>query len=89
MAVVLIKRMVFICLVFLSRWLVVCSVSLVMFLLANAVSVYTLIDSGYKIVGTAGVGDSSMRIKALYQKRDSLFVCVLNHVSSRCFPVPK
>ena len=73
----------------LSRWLVVCSVSLVMFLLANAVSVYTLIDSGYKIVGTAGVGDSSMSIKALYQKRDSLFVCVLNHVSSRCFPVPK
>ena len=56
---------------------------------ANAVSVYTLIDSGYNIVGTAGVGDSSMSIKALYHKRDSLFVCVLNHVSSRCFPVPK
>ena len=75
----------------LSRWLVVCSVLFCISgnVSANAVSVYTLIDSGYKIVGTAGVGDSSMRIKALYQKRDSLFVCVLNHVSSRCFPVPK
>ena len=77
----------------LSRWLVVCSVLFCFSGNASAngnyVSVYTLIDNGFKIVGTAGSDAGSTVIKALYQKRDSLFVCVLNHATSRCWSVPK
>ena len=75
----------------LSRWLVVCSVLFCIsgIASANAVSVYTLIDNGYKIVGTAGSSRNDLIMNALLQKRDSLFICLLAPGTSRCVPVPK